>query len=79
VAAWPTETFTDKRKTPYLNDEGIEVIAVSAAQRRRRWCSPLDVIVSGGSSTSPVPGHRPRRGGSTDGEIAPQADRAGNS
>ena len=29
AAAWPTETFTRSRKTLYLNDEGIEVIARS--------------------------------------------------
>ena len=36
TAAWPTETYDQRRKYMYLNGEGIEVLNLPAAPQRRR-------------------------------------------
>ena len=74
VAAWPTETFTGKRKTLYLNDEGIEVIAAPAAHSdgdTMVFFRRSDVVVSGEVfDVTRFPVIDIDRGGSIDGEIA---------
>jgi glyoxylase-like metal-dependent hydrolase (beta-lactamase superfamily II) len=74
VAAWPTETFTGKRKTLYLNDEGIEVIAAPAAHTdgdAMVFFRRSDVVVSGEVfDVTRFPVIDIDRGGSIDGEIA---------
>ncbi|MEQ1760937.1 MAG: MBL fold metallo-hydrolase [Vicinamibacterales bacterium] len=74
VAAWPTETFTGKRKTLYLNDEGIEVIAAPAAHSdgdAMVFFRRSDVVVSGEVfDPTRFPVIDIERGGSIDGEIA---------
>lgn len=74
VAGWPTETFTGKRKTLYLNDEGIEVIAAPAAHSdgdAMVFFRRSDVVVSGEVfDVTRFPVIDIDRGGSIDGEIA---------
>ena len=74
VAAWPTETFTGRRKTLYLNDEGIEVIAAPAAHTdgdAMVFFRRSDVVVSGEVfDVTRFPVIDVDRGGSIDGEIA---------
>jgi len=74
VAAWPTETFTGRRKTLYLNDEGIEVIAAPAAHSdgdTMVFFRRSDVVVSGEVfDVTRFPVIDIDRGGSIDGEIA---------
>ena len=74
VEAWPTETFTGKRKTLYLNDEGIEVIAAPAAHSdgdTMVFFRRSDVVVSGEVfDVTRFPVIDIDRGGSIDGEIA---------
>jgi cyclase len=74
VAAWPTETFTGKRKALYLNDEGIEVIAAPAAHSdgdAMVFFRRSDVVVSGEVfDVTRFPVIDIDRGGSIDGEIA---------
>lgn len=74
VAAWPTETFTGRRKTLYLNDEGIEVIAAPAAHSdgdSMVFFRRSDVVVAGEVfDVTRFPVIDVDRGGSVDGEIA---------
>ncbi len=74
VEAWPTETFTGKRKALYLNDEGIEVIAAPAAHSdgdAMVFFRRSDVVVSGEVfDVTRFPVIDIDRGGSIDGEIA---------
>ena len=74
VAAWPTETFTGRRKTLYLNDEGIEVIAAPAAHSdgdAMVFFRRSDVVVAGEVfDVTRFPVIDLDRGGSIDGEIA---------
>jgi glyoxylase-like metal-dependent hydrolase (beta-lactamase superfamily II) len=74
VAAWPTETFTGKRKTLYLNDEGIEVIAAPAAHTdgdAMVFFRRSDVVVSGEVfDVTHFPVIDVARGGGIEGEIA---------
>lgn len=74
VAAWPTETFTGRRKALYLNGEGIEVIAAAAAHSdgdAMVFFRRSDVVVAGEVfDVTRFPVIDVDRGGSVDGEIA---------
>ena len=73
-AAWPIETFVGPRKTLYLNNEGIEVIAARAAHSdgdTMVFFRRSDVVVAGEVfDVTRFPVIDIARGGSIEGEIA---------
>lgn len=73
VVAWPTETFTRKQKVLYLNNEGIQVIAQSAAHTDGDsivFFRRSDVIVTGDIfDITRFPVIDVERGGTVQGEI----------
>jgi glyoxylase-like metal-dependent hydrolase (beta-lactamase superfamily II) len=73
TAAWPTETFPQRRKYMYLNDEGIEVLHQPAAHTDGDsivFFRRSDVVVAGDIlDTTRFPFIDVARGGSIQGEI----------
>jgi cyclase len=73
TAAWPTETFAQRRKYMYLNDEGIEVLHQPAAHTDGDsivFFRRSDVVVAGDIlDTTRFPVIDVARGGSIQGEI----------
>jgi cyclase len=73
TAAWPTETFAQRRKYMYLNDEGIEVLHQPAAHTDGDsivFFRRSDVVVAGDIlDTTRFPVIDVGRGGSIKGEI----------
>ena len=74
VEAWPTETFNQRRKYMYLNDEGIEVFHEPAAHTDGDaivFFRRSDVVVAGDIfDTTRFPVIDTARGGTIHGEIA---------
>jgi cyclase len=74
VAAWPTETFNQRRKYMYLNDEGIEIFHEPAAHTDGDaivFFRRSDVVVAGDVfDTTRFPVIDTARGGTIQGEIA---------
>ena len=70
---WPTETFVERRRTMYFNDEGIEVIHLPAAHTDGDtvvFFRKSDVVVAGNIiDTDRFPVIDTARGGSLKGEI----------
>ncbi len=73
TAAWPTETFADRRRYMYLNDEGIEVLHQPAAHSDGDsivFFRRSDIVVAGDVlDTTRFPVIDVARGGSVQGEV----------